>query len=99
MNKSDVIDFFDSRASQWDAEMIRNDKVINTLLDMGGIHPGVNVLDVACGTGVLFPDYLARHVAGLTAIDISPEMVHIAREKYPDVQVLCGDAETAVFDR
>lgn len=33
----------------------------------------MRLLDVACGTGVLFPDYLARG-ASVTGIDISPEM-------------------------
>ena len=56
------------------------------------------MLDVACGTGVLFPDYLARG-ASVTGIDISPEMARIAREKFPqeNVTVLCGDAAQAHF--
>ena len=99
MNKSDVIAFFDRCAPNWDAEMIRSDRIIGEILDRGGIRPGANVLDVACGTGVLFPDYFARSVDSLTAIDISPEMVRIAREKFPGVNILCGDAETADFGR
>ncbi len=99
MNKQDVIDFFDRCAPWWDADMIRKEDIIATILDNGGIRPGCHVLDVACGTGVLFPDYLGRGAASVTAIDISPEMVAIAREKFPQVQVLCGDVETAVFDR
>lgn len=99
MNKADVIDFFDRCAPNWDAEMIRSDKIIAEILDRGGIRPGADVLDVACGTGVLFPDYFARNVGSLTAIDISPEMVRIAREKFPEAEILCGDAETAEFSR
>jgi len=68
-------------------------------LDNGGICEGVHVLDVACGTGVLFPDYLARGVASVTAIDISPEMAKIAAAKFPQVKVLCGDVENTGFDR
>ena len=59
----------------------------------------MDVLDVACGTGVLFPDYLARGVASVTAIDLSPEMVKIARSKFPQVKVICGDVEETGFDR
>lgn len=96
MNKQDVISFFDRMAPQWDADMIRSDSVIATILDNAGIKPGVGVLDVACGTGVLIPDYLQRNVAAVTAVDISPEMVRIAQEKFPQehVQILCGDIET-----
>lgn len=99
MEKKDVINFFDHCASWWDADMVRNEAVIALILDNGGIREGLDVLDVACGTGVLFPDYLNRKVASLTGIDISPEMVKIAQGKFPNVQVICGDVETAVFER
>lgn len=99
MNKQDIIRFFDNCAPQWDADMIRNEEVVSTILTLGGIAPGVDVLDVACGTGVLFPDYLARRVNSVTAIDISPEMAKIAQRKFPQVKVLCGDVETTKFDR
>ncbi len=56
-------------------------------------------MDVACGTGVLFPDYLQRGVASLTAVDISPEMVKIARSKFPQVEVFCGDVQDVDFGR
>lgn len=99
MNKQDVIAFFDRLAPQWDADMIRSDSIIHQILDNAGIRSGIHVLDVACGTGVLFPDYLARSVASLTAIDISPEMAKIAQSKFPQVKVLCGDVENTAFDR
>ena len=99
MNKQDVISFFDRLAPQWDAGMIRDDTIIATILDNAGVAPGVHVLDVACGTGVLFPDYFGRQVASLTAIDISPEMAKIAQQKFPQAQVICGDVEETAFDR
>ncbi len=99
MNKNDVIAFFDRLAPQWDADMIRSDAIIGKILDGAAVTAGKDVLDVACGTGVLFPDYLARNIKSLTAIDISPEMVKIAREKFPEVTVLCGDVENAEFDK
>lgn len=99
MNKQDVIAFFDRLAPGWDDDMIRHDDIIEQILDNAGVTAGKDVLDVACGTGVLFPDYLARKVASLTAIDISPEMAKIAQSKFPEVTVLCGDVETASFDR
>lgn len=92
MEKQDIISFFDSSAGSWDEELIRNDKVIEKILDNCGIDKDVCVLDVACGTGVLFPDYIKRE-AVVTGIDISPQMVKIAKEKFPDVNVICGDVE------
>lgn len=99
MNKQDIISFFDSLAPQWDADMIRSDEIINLILNAGNVKSGADVLDVACGTGVLFPDYLKRNVGSLTGIDISPEMAKLAREKFPQVQVICGDVEEAQFDQ
>jgi demethylmenaquinone methyltransferase/2-methoxy-6-polyprenyl-1,4-benzoquinol methylase len=97
----EVIEFFDRLASGWDAEMVRSDEIIRIILDNAGVTAGKNVLDVACGTGVLVPDYLKRGVASVTGIDISPKMVEIARSKFPQesVTILCGDVETAAFDR
>ena len=90
MNKKDVIDFFDRLAPAWDDMQVRNEEVIAEILFKGGIRNGVRVLDVACGTGVLFPDY-KKLGADVTGIDISPEMVKIAKEKFPEAEVVCGD--------
>ena len=99
MRKQDIITFFDNLAPWWDEEQIRSDEIIGKILDGAEVASGKDVLDVACGTGVLFPDYLARNVKSLTAIDISPEMVRIAREKFPGITVLCDDVEEMDFDR
>lgn len=102
MQKRDVIAFFDRCAPTWDAEMIKNDSIIEKILDNGEVGEGMDVLDVACGTGVMFPYYLQRGVASVTGIDISPEMAKIAAGKYqeePKIQVICGDVEDMVFDR
>ena len=102
MEKSDVIAFFDRCAPDWDAGMIKSDEIIGRILDNAEVSEGMDVLDVACGTGVMFPYYLARGVASVTGIDISPEMVKIASEKFAGekkVRVVCGDVEDYSFDR
>ena len=101
MNKNDVIRFFNRLAPQWDADMIRSDRKIGLILDHAGVQEGKHILDVACGTGVLIPDYLRRNVASVTAIDIAPEMARICKEKFSqeNVNVLCGDVEEQEFGR
>ena len=47
MSKQDIIEFFDGFAPQWDADMVRDEMVITTILDNAGITSGVSVLDVA----------------------------------------------------
>lgn len=82
IKKEDVIAFFDKLAPGWDAGQIRDEDKITTILDAAGVREGVKVLDVACGTGVLIPDYLDRKVASVTGVDISEEMIKIARSKF-----------------
>ncbi len=99
MDKQQIAAYFDAHAPDWDRHLVRREDVISDILDAAGIGAGDDVLDVACGTGVLFGDYLARGVRSVTAIDLSPEMVRLAREKYPQVTVLCADVESVAFDR
>ena len=99
MEKKDIITFFDKCAPWWDEDMVRNEDLITLILDNGGIKEDIHVLDVACGTGVLFPDYLKRNVASVTGIDISPEMAKIAQAKFPEVKVICDDVETVDFGK
>ena len=100
MDKKEIIAFFDRCAPMWDAEMIKNDSIINKILDNAQVGQGMTVLDVACGTGVLFEYYLQRRVASVTGIDIAPQMAKIAAQKFaPEdgVQVICDDVETYAF--
>lgn len=96
MNKKEIMAYFDRCAPQWDARMVTDDGKISTILDAAGVREHGVVLDVACGTGVLFPYYLRRNVARVIGVDISPEMAKIAASKLhdPRIEVLCGDVET-----
>ncbi len=99
MEKNDIIAFFDRAAQTWDAEMIKDDSIIAETLDGAGLQAGMDVLDVACGTGVMIPYYFSRKVGSVTAIDIAPEMAKIAAAKFPEATVLCGDVESTKFDK
>ena len=102
MENKDIIDFFDRCAATWDADMIKSDVIIGRILDNAEVGAGMDVLDVACGTGVMFDYYLQRDVASVTGIDIAPEMAKIAAKKYAAeerVQVICGDVEEVTFGK
>jgi len=102
MNKNDVIEFFDRYAPHWDADQIPKDAIINRILDNANVREGLDVLDVACGTGVLFPFYLERKVSSVTGIDISHEMARLAAQKHAackNIRVVCGDVEETRFDQ
>ena len=64
------------------------------------VPAGARVLDVGCGTGVLLDAVRPAHGVG---VDLSPEMVRLARARFPRLQFRVGDAEALepgeVFDR
>ncbi|MBR5967344.1 MAG: methyltransferase domain-containing protein, partial [Lachnospiraceae bacterium] len=99
MNKQDVISFFDRLAPSWDEGMMHDDRKIGIILDNAGVKEGCSVLDVACGTGVLIPDYMKRGVSHVAAIDFSSEMIRIARTKFTGftdsgkLELICDDVE------
>lgn len=62
------------------------------------VAPGARVLDVGCGTGVLLHALsLAWPEAKLTGIDLSPEMLKVARAKGLSAALAAGDAESLAF--
>lgn len=104
VNTNDVRGFFDSLAGSWDADRCADAGKIRDILRAADIVPGVRVLDVACGTGVLFPFYLEFGAESVTGVDISPEMIRIARGKLSDsrIRLVCADVEEfkeSGFDR
>jgi demethylmenaquinone methyltransferase / 2-methoxy-6-polyprenyl-1,4-benzoquinol methylase len=56
------------------------------------------ILDVATGTGDLAASMAKIQGAQVTGLDLSPEMLTIARKKYPDIKFLEGYAEKLPFD-
>ena len=99
MNKDTIKEFFNGFASTWDNEPIADTHIINTILDNANVCENIDVLDIGCGTGVMFPFYMERNTKSITAVDLSPEMVKIAKGKFPQADVICGDAENIAFDK
>lgn len=59
------------------------------LLKRNGCENGI-LLDLACGTGSL-SELIAKKGYDMILVDSSPEMLGFARERLPDVLVLCQD--------
>lgn len=74
--------FFDARAAQWDSSCKHDPGKIAALVTLAQVREGTKVLDIACGTGVLVPELLSRKPAEIVGIDLSDEMVRIARDKH-----------------
>jgi SAM-dependent methyltransferase len=71
-------------------------QAIPALLDSGGVKAGDRVLDVACGGGYVTAAARERG-ADTVGVDFSAAQLDLARETYPDIQFLEGDAEDLPF--
>ena len=83
---------------------------MNTLLSLGAsslwriamvralsLTAGDRVLDIAAGTGTSSAA-IARTGARVTALDFSPGMVEVGRERHPEIEFVVGNAEQLPFD-
>ena len=65
------------------------------------LPPDSNILDLACGTGDFTLELLKRYPsAHITGVDITPEMMSIAKKKLPEgntVNFSVGDAQNLSF--
>lgn len=65
------------------------------VLHEAGIESGMSVLDVGCGFGDFYGYLRAEGVAvEYLGIDINPELVAVARRKYPDARFAIADLQT-----
>ncbi len=100
MDKKEVAAFFDFLAPSWDADTVKCHQKIDRILDIAGVTEGKTILDVACGTGVLIPEYINRNIKSYVGIDISHNMIEIAKSKFSgcdNVELICADAEIFGF--
>ena len=94
--------FFDNLAAEWDLRYTAED--LERLLHLVGRLPitsGMSILDLGCGTGVLF-DLLRRRVGPqglITGVDFSIRMAQQAHRNFPfaNVTVIDADASSLPF--
>ncbi len=99
---SQVKDFFDSLAPNWDAQQNKTKEQILPLLRKVGIKERDRVLDLACGTGTITRYLHELSRAPVVGVDISEGMIDIAKKKYenaPWAEFVCGDFLTLSFEK
>ena len=91
-HKSSILDQFSRQAipfssvpGHWDAMQI--------LIEMSGVRETDQVLDVACGPGIVACAF-ARHARHVTGIDITPAMIEQARKRGQDEMISNVDWQT-----
>ena len=95
-------EFFDALAAEWDLMFTAEDlERLTHIVDRLGVKKGMHVLDLGCGTGILF-DMLRRRVTdtgSVTGVDFSYEMTQLAHRNFPfaNVNVVDADAVSLPF--
>lgn len=74
-----------------------NQPLFTTVLDRLGAQTGTRLLDIGCGSGYAAAMAAARG-ATVTGIDITPELIAIARERVPDGHFVIGGMDELPFD-
>ena len=86
-------EFFNSLAYKWDEMCHHDDKKIRKILQLSDIEKGSKILDIGTGTGILISYLLEKSPSKLVAVDISENMIEVAREKYKkeNVELVVSD--------
>lgn len=84
-------EFFDNIAFDWDRRS--NHEYIEDIIRKININKNSKILDVACGTGILEEYLLKYNPREILGVDISKNMIEIAKGKNKDnkVKYLCED--------
>jgi len=102
-------EYFESFADEWDKNFTAEDlEILAFFLESFNIKVGHRIVDLGCGTGVLF-DNLRRKVGPsgmVVGIDFSRRMTHKAKLNFPFSNCMVIDADTenlplkaGVFDK
>ncbi len=74
-----------------------NEPLFATVLEHLGVHTGTRLLDIGCGSGYAAAMAAARG-ATVTGIDITPELIAIARERLPHAHFVVGRMDDLPFE-
>lgn len=80
-------EFFNGLAHKWDEITNHDDKKIKTIIELSSVENGSKILDIGTGTGILISYLLQTLPSGITAVDISENMISMAKQKYNDNRV------------
>src|SRR5262249_61432234 len=99
-DKVKEIAFFDAHAESDEYDVFTpqaNEALIAAFVRLSGLPAGARVADLGCGSGV-FTELLRRRGYRSIGLDISPKLIALGRGKYPDLELIEGDAENLPFE-
>lgn len=87
-----IIKYFNDLASSWDNIVKIDKEKLDCIFNKGSYLSNASLLDIGCGTGILFDYYMSSNVKSIVGIDISSKMIDIAKSKYNNINLICGNA-------
>jgi len=100
LNDQRTRQYFNHMAPEWDRRMTDPCERIESLLSKLAIHRARRILDLGCGTGIIFPALrkLVQPGAHVYAIDYAAGMASIAASKnYDEISPFCADVHHLPF--
>lgn len=94
MEEKDKI-FFNDNAGDWQVPA-QNIKIAEEVIERLGIRLGERVVDIGCGTGILYDLLTERDVVHYVGIDYAENMLQKFAERFPLATLVCGDFEKDV---
>jgi len=83
---SDMAVFFDRLAPEWDNTPDKY-QTREELTSMMGLPPKSVIADIGCGRGVMFEHLLKTDPEKIIAVDVSGEMIRLAKEQWHDERI------------
>jgi len=83
----DCKEFFNNMADKWDTFCQHDKEKIEKIIALSDVQKNSRILDVGTGTGVLISYLLETAPSKITAIDISENMISMAKQKCNDERV------------
>ncbi|MBF4693501.1 class I SAM-dependent DNA methyltransferase [Fusibacter ferrireducens] len=92
MTIKDPKTYFNATYQSWQKELTdEKRKIISQTLTLLKVRTTDAVLDVGCGTGVLYDAMIERGISQYLGLDISENMLSAFRTVFPDAKTLCGN--------
>lgn len=80
-------EFFNQVAFKWDDMCHHDENKINHIIDISEVKKDSKILDVGTGTGVLIKYLMETNPKEIHGVDLSENMIQVAKSKYKDDRV------------
>jgi len=81
--------YFNQMAQSWYENATPTSAIHHHVAFLAGVKPGMRVLDIGCGTGVMVAAYSDAQAKQIVGVDVSSNMIEYARMRFADDASVC----------